>query len=234
MSACGADDVDMGEEVAQRGIIDAESVGCDELREPRRRSSPSDPTSREIECSLCPRARSSRETPREGRKELEDGSKVPVVSWDYCFFGARNRTTEAEVEQGGDSPVLVMHDGVTKSVCAHLIPAKGVDFPSCEKVVKRIVKDLDTSGYHRVVFRSANGPSILSLLRAVKLGWTGDMVQQTSAAGDPQSNGAAESSVNAVKRTCQIDQTGSGIDHCLASLSSSQISGRTLPVFCRW
>ena len=28
-----------------------------------------------------------------------------------------------------------MHDGVTKSCFAHLIPAKRVDFPSCEKVV---------------------------------------------------------------------------------------------------
>ena len=60
----------------------------------------------------------------EGRKELEDGSKVPVVSWDYCFLGARNRISEAEVEQRGESPVLVMHDGVTKSIFAHLIFAK--------------------------------------------------------------------------------------------------------------
>ena len=33
-----------------------------------------------------------------------------------AFLGARNRTSEAEVEQRGDSPVLVMHDGVTKSI----------------------------------------------------------------------------------------------------------------------
>ena len=33
----------------------------------------------------------------------------------------------------------------------------------------------------------------------VKLPWTGDVVQETSAQGDPQSNGAAESSVNVVK-----------------------------------
>ena len=49
VSARGADDVDMGDEVAQRGVSDAESVEGDELREPRRRNSPSDPTSREIE-----------------------------------------------------------------------------------------------------------------------------------------------------------------------------------------
>ena len=145
-------------------------------------------------CSLCPRARSSRETP--GR--WQDGLKILVVSWDYCFLGARNRVSEAEVEQRGDSPVLVMHDGVAKSILDRLVPGKGVDFPSLEKVAKMIVQDWDTLGYHRVVFRSDNEPSILSLLRAVKLAWTGDVVQETSAAGDPQSNGAAESLVNVV------------------------------------
>ena len=95
------------------------------------------------------------------------------------------------MEQRGDSPVLVMHDGVTKSTFAHLIPTNGVDFPSCEKVVKMIVKELDTLGYHRVEFRSDDEPSILSPLRAVK------MACKTSAEGDLQSNGAAESSVNA-------------------------------------
>ena len=47
--------------------------------------------------------------------------------------------TRLRVEQHGDSPVLVMHDGETKSIFAHLIPVKGVDFPICEKVVKMIV-----------------------------------------------------------------------------------------------
>ena len=92
-----------------------------------------------------------------------------------------------------------MHDGVTKSIFAHLLPAKGVDFPSCEKVVKMIGKDLDTLGYHTVVFRSGNEPSIQSLLRAAKLAWTCDVVQETSAEGDPQSNGAAGSSLNVVQ-----------------------------------
>ena len=45
-----------------------------------------------------------------------------------------------------------------------MIPAKRVDFPSCEKVVKMIVKDLDNLGYSRVVFRCDTEPSILSLL----------------------------------------------------------------------
>ena len=213
VSARRADDIDMGDEVAQRSVSDAEFVDGDEVREPRRRNSPSDPTSKEIEdhvltghasfrswCAACVQERGRAERHQgDGRKELEDGLKVLVVSWDYCFLGAKNRASEVEVEQRGDSPVLVMHDSVTKSIFAHLIPAKGVDFPCCEKVVKMIVNDLDTLGYRKVVFRCDNEPAILSLLRAVKLAWSGDVLQETSAEGDPQSNGAAESSVNVVK-----------------------------------
>ena len=214
VSARLTDDIYMGDEVAQRGVSDAESIGGDEVREPRRRNSPSDPTSREIEdhvltghasfrtwCAACVQERGRAERHRvDGPKELEDGSKVLVVSWDYCFLGAKNRASEAEVEQRGDSPVLVMHDGVTKSFFfAHVIPAKGVDLPCCKKVVKMIGKDLDTVGYHKVVFRCDNEPAILSFLRAVKLAWTGDVVQETSTEGDPQSNGVAESSVNVVQ-----------------------------------
>ena len=77
-------------------------------------------------CAACVQGRGRAERHQgEGRKELEDGLKIPVVSWDFCFLGARNRISEAEVEQRGDSPVLVIHDGVTKSTFAHVIPAKG-------------------------------------------------------------------------------------------------------------
>ena len=212
MSARGADDVHMGDEVAQRGVSDAESVGGDEVRETRRRNSPSDPTFREIEdhvltghatfrswCAACVQGRGQADRHQgEGRKELEYGSKVPVVSWDYCFLGARNRISEVEVEQHGDSRVLALLDGVTTSIFAHLITEKGFDFPSNEKVVKTIVSDFDKLGYNRVVFRCDIEPSFLALLRAVKLAWT-DVVQETSAEGDPQSNGAAESLVNVIK-----------------------------------
>ena len=93
VSARGADDDDMGDEVAQRGASDAEFVGCDELREPRRRNRRTDPTSWEIDdhvltenasfrswCAACVQGRGRAERHQgEGRKELEDGSKVPVV-----------------------------------------------------------------------------------------------------------------------------------------------------------
>ena len=43
----------------------------------------------------------------EGHKELGYGSKIPVLTWDCCFFGAKNRVNDVEVEQRGDIPVLV-------------------------------------------------------------------------------------------------------------------------------
>ena len=93
VSERGANDVDMGDEVAQRGVTDAESIEGDEVREPRRRNSPSNPTSREIEdhvltghasfrscCAACVQERGRAERhQREGRKEIEDGSKIPIV-----------------------------------------------------------------------------------------------------------------------------------------------------------
>ena len=97
------------------------------------------------------------------------------------------------------------------SIFSHSIPAIGADFPSCEKVVKMIIKDLDNSGYRRVVFRCDNESSILALLRVVKLAWAGDAVQETSAEGDPQSNGAAESSFHCRQRACHINRAGSGV-----------------------
>ena len=62
-----------------------------------------------------------------------------------------------------------------------------------------------------MVFRCDNEPSILALLRAVKLAWTGDVVQETSAEGDPQCNCAGESSLNFINGPCQINQVGGGV-----------------------
>ena len=149
VSARGADDADMGDEVAQReasAMPNPNSVKLDDgtarqIQRPRKEDHVlTGRASFRSWCAACVQGRGRPERHHgEGRKELEDGSKVPVVPWDYCF-GARNRTSEAEVAQRGDCPVLVMHVGVTKSNVAHLIPAKRVDFPSYEKVVKMIVQ----------------------------------------------------------------------------------------------
>ena len=87
---------------------------------------------------------------------VKDTSRVVVL------LLPSNQESNQQGEQRGDSPVLVMHDGVTKSVFPLWIPAKGVDVASCEKV-KMIIKELDTLGHYRVVFRCDSEPSILVL-----------------------------------------------------------------------
>ena len=64
----------------------------------------------------------------------------------------------------------------------------------------------DTTG---VVFRCDNEPSILALLKAVKLACTGEVLQETSA--DPSIQRRCRKFSKCRQRTCQIDQTGSGV-----------------------
>ena len=74
-----------------------------------------------------------------------------------------------------------------------------------------MTKDLDNMGHHRLVFWCDNEPFILALLRAVKLAWIGDVVQETSAEVDPQSNGTAEYAVNIVKRHVSLTNFCGGV-----------------------
>ena len=126
-----------GSEVAQRDISDASAVV-----KPRHRSSASDPTPREIEdhvltgharfqsrCAACVRgARSS----RENIVVMRTGKMRTVLKSRVCR-GCRNN--DVEVEQRGDSLVLVMHVGVTKSSSARVVSSKGVVVLGCEQVV---------------------------------------------------------------------------------------------------
>ena len=90
------DDADGDGEVSQRDTDDVESISDGEAPETRHRSSPSDPTPREIQdhvltgharfrswCAACVRRRGRADRHRgDGHKEDEDGSKIPVLSWD--------------------------------------------------------------------------------------------------------------------------------------------------------
>ena len=90
------DDADGGGEVSQRDTDDVQSISDGEARETRHKSSPSDPTPREIQdhvlaghagfrpwCAACMRRRGRAVRHRgDGHKEEEDGSKIPVLSWD--------------------------------------------------------------------------------------------------------------------------------------------------------
>ena len=124
--ARGADDANMGDEVSQSGVSHTDSVNFDEIRESRRRNSPSNPTSRKIEDHVlgyasgvqpCKGEVEPRDTRHKAARKLRMAQRSQSLWWDHCFLGPGIVSTRLRFEQRGDSPVLV------KSI----FPAKGVD-----------------------------------------------------------------------------------------------------------
>ena len=58
-----------------------------------------------------------------------------------------------------------------KSIFAHICPRKGAD----EKVVARLICDLDTLGYRRVLIRTDGEPAFIDLWNKIKQGWWGEI-----------------------------------------------------------
>ena len=142
VSARGADDVD-------RGVSDAESVGVMNFENPE------DGTARQIQRPVKLRSMGmqvfdhgvqlvSKGVVEPRVTKGKDAKSLGMVrrSQSYRGITASLKPETEPVKRRWNSVETV----VTKSVFAHLIPAKGVDFPSCEKVVKMTVKDLDTLG----------------------------------------------------------------------------------------
>jgi len=183
-----------------------------EGRAPSCSKSPYDPTQAEVDehrlmghvvfrswCPSCVRGRG-----REGRHAAvhHEDSEIPVISFDYCYLSSRGCARD-QPEGDGDheqqNPVLVMWDSKSKGLYGHVVFAKGVDNPMTDRAVSLIVDDLNSTGYKRAVIRSDNEPAITALLRLVARRWMGEVVPESSAEGDPQSNGAAENAVRIMK-----------------------------------
>ena len=118
---------------------------------------PGEPTQNEIDvhaqtgranfrswCPHCVRGR-ARDGPHHPTRRAADA--IPVISFDYCFFKA-----SAEAESEG-SPILVMHDDVSKGVYAHVILQKGIQYPLVDLVIQAVVRDIHSLGYRRVIIK---------------------------------------------------------------------------------
>ena len=130
--------------------------------------------------------------------------EIPTILWDYGYLSSpsEGRCTpeeELEEERKGSSPFLVAWDSQLKRFWAHVIPAKGTDFPGFESVLNLIVEELKHTGYRKVVFRSDGEPSLVAFLRAVATRWDIQVVPQVSAPGDIKSHGAVENAIKLAK-----------------------------------
>ena len=123
---------------------------------------------------------------------------IPKIVADYFFIGRRrpaSRTErsleEEEAEKEGQTPILVIKDTLSKCIYAHACPCKGAH----DAVVARVIADLDSLGYKRVLVRTDGEPAILDLWARVKERWSGEIVKVESATGDHDANGEAEQAV---------------------------------------
>ena len=88
-----------------------------------------------------------------------------MISFDYAFVSDQGEVTSQdgfEAAGEGAAKILVVRDSKSKSVFAHVVPAKGID----EKgfAVDALVDDAKWLGYNRVIMKSDNGPAIVKLL----------------------------------------------------------------------
>ena len=94
------------------------------------------------------------------RRKLSQSEEVaPVVSIDYMFMG----DNQQEGEEKG-IPIVVVKDRKTKIIRSRLVPQKGINGYAI-KVGSGIIESL---GHSRVIFKSDQEPSLLSLKDVVK------------------------------------------------------------------
>ena len=105
-------------------------------------------------------------------KEYE--SKIPIVGMDYFFINDKGRLLgrselgdpvqrDEEVKKGTLIKCLVVRDRHTRAIFAFTVPQKGVDDERW--VVKQVVQIVEWLGHSRVILKSDNERSLLTLVR---------------------------------------------------------------------
>ena len=104
-------------------------------------------------CPFCVKGRSKNSPHTKSKKSEDDlANEVPVISMDY--MGPKSK--EDRSKQIDSLPIIVGKDRISKWVFAHVVPKKGHDAHAI-KVIKR---EINLSGYNRVIIKSDQEPSI--------------------------------------------------------------------------
>ena len=193
----------------------AEELTAEEETEPKKAvATPDQPTKADIDhhwldhlpfrnwCSVCVEGR-GRERPhhrtREGKRLL------PTVCLDYFFVskkGAISRQEWDNLPEGErGAKVLVVRESVNKCTFAHAVPQKGAD--DAQYAVECLLQDIKWMGFSRIALKSDNEPAIVRLLaealKALRIEGLEQIGEEHSPEYYPQSNGAVEAAVGAVK-----------------------------------
>ena len=94
------------------------------------------------------------------KSEEEKKNEVPVISID-------NMEPKSEEERKRlikSLPIIGMIDRHDKWVSSMMVPQSGLD----DYAVGAVVREIELSGYNRLILKSDQGPDILNLLKSVK------------------------------------------------------------------
>ena len=157
-------------------------------------------------CPHCVRGK-GREDRHTGSTQKDVYMGIPKLASDYFYIGQRRplgrqerQEVEEEAERDGQTPVIVIKDTKSKAIFAHACPCKGAH----KAVVGKVIEDLNTLGYKRVLVRTDGEPALLDLWQKVKEQWWGEVVKVESATGDHNSNGDAEQAVQKCEAEVRI------------------------------
>ena len=108
---------------------------------------------------------------------------------DFGFFG------QLEDRSHDTLPVLIVRDLKSEGSCSHPVPSKGVKHPY---LARAPMADLDFMWFLRVILKSDQEPSMVTLCDAVKNCLYGEIVPGASPKGEGKSNGEVERAVQSV------------------------------------
>ena len=188
---------------------EAEETVQEEAEEVKVARDPGSPTKEELEehrithypfRSWCPHCVAGRAT---GPQHVASGDShaIPVVAMDYFYCTkdrlldsreARDQPMEEMVTNGQAVKCLLVRCTATKNICAFVVQKKGVDDMYS---VERVVNFVRWLGHGRIIMRADNEPALGTVMREAVRSLKVEVVSasdETSAAYDSQSNGAAE------------------------------------------
>ena len=118
-------------------------------------------------CTSCVRGRGL--SIRHGRID-HSTEQIATISVDYVFLAK-------EGERAADTPILVAKDRFTKFIWAIPVPSKGTEHVHGSNMLLEAVRE---SGYKRLILKSDQEPSIVSVCRAVKNAFEGEILLENA------------------------------------------------------
>ena len=193
----------------ERDLIDADAVRLrlqsDTERRPNMQVAPKNPTDAERRehdlthwpfkpwCPLCVSFKSRQDR----HEQVKDHATSCLISFDFGYCSRRGDEDKLTV--------LFAHDRFTKMMIAIPTPAKGGKYVSY--LATELGRFVVQTGHNPVTLRTDNEPSTLRVLEATRKALRSVNVTtyvETSAPGDHQANGAAESTVNIIRQQAAL------------------------------